>query len=383
LPSQPGLFFKVFHPKNLLIAMRKKLFKWHSYCGLFSLVPLIIVSITGSILVFKAEIDQWLMPEKAALSYQQVPNRVPLDAIINQVEYRFPNYVLGSWEMFNDGKEADRIYLIKKGTNHWYKVYLDPFANQILSDPVSIHSDFTDWLLLLHYTFLLNDLGGKESQIGTLIGVFIALFLTFLGISGLIIHRKFWKNLFTLRWYKNTRIWMGDVHRLVGAWCSPVMLTLGITGLYFNVAEYYHEVFEHANETPALVSEKQYSSAISFQKLMMDSKTQLNNFTPTYILFPYEPDLHITYYGFQPDGNPFASQYASTVTYNKQTGELIAAYSGPEAATLMQVLDSFRTLHFGNFGGIISKLIWSILGFSPAVLGITGLFIWFTRRHKR
>ena len=43
--------------------MRKTLFKIHSWIALIAIIPLIVISITGSVLVFKSEIDGLLMPE--------------------------------------------------------------------------------------------------------------------------------------------------------------------------------------------------------------------------------------------------------------------------------------------------------------------------------
>ena len=44
--------------------MRKTLFKIHSWLALAAMLPLLLISITGAILVFKSEIDGWLMPQK-------------------------------------------------------------------------------------------------------------------------------------------------------------------------------------------------------------------------------------------------------------------------------------------------------------------------------
>lgn len=355
----------------------------HSYAALIALIPLLIVSVTGSILVFKTEIDQWLMPEAAALPYDGNRERRNFNVLKDIVEKAQPNFILGSWEIFNDGREADRVYLIKKGTDEWYKVYFDPYAGNLLSEPVTLQSDLTDWLLHLHYTFLLNDIGGEHSQFGTLIGLVAGIFLTFLGISGLVIHRKFWKQFFALRWGKNLRIFSGDFHRLVGLWSSPVILILGVTGIYFNAIAYYHETFEHPAEEHYKVRAPLYSPDIDFQAMLDDSAKQLEGFTQTYLLFPYEPEVNITVFGYQPGSNPFASDYSSTVTYDRQTGELLVAIDGREAAAVTQVFDSFRELHFGSFAGLASKLVWCVLGLSPLLLGVTGLYIWIFRHNKK
>jgi uncharacterized iron-regulated membrane protein len=367
--------------------MRRRLFKLHSYLALLAFIPLLIVSVTGSILVFKTDIDQWLMPNAAALVYRTNPDvtfeRQNHNALQKNIEQHFPDYIIGAWEIFNDGQEADRVYLVKKGSDDWYKIYFDPHANQVLSSPVTLTSNLTDWLLDLHYTFLLNGVGGEHAVWGTVLGLVAAIILTFLGVSGLIIHRKFWLKMLSLRRNKSVRVLFGDLHRLIGAWSSPVILILGVTGLYFNALSYYHEVFEHPSEEHYTPTARLYGQRVDFQHLLDDSLTQLDAFTPTYLLYPYEPEVDITVYGYQPGLNPFASDYSSTVTYDRTSGDLMIAVDGREANAVIKVTDSFRELHFGSFGGLTSKIIWCALGLAPLFLALTGVYIWLHRRRKK
>lgn len=367
--------------------MRKTFFKIHSYLALVALIPLLIVSITGSILVFKVEIDQWLMPKVAALPYAQsekeVPERLNHNILQQHIEGEFPDYILGAWELFNDGHEADRVYLVKKGTDDWFKIYFDPFANKVLSEPVNFSHYITDFLLQLHYTFMLNGIGGEHAQWGTVLGLIAAVILTLLGITGLVIHRKFWLKLFDLRIRASLRVFSGDFHRLVGAWSSPIIFILGITGIYFNAVAIYHELFEHPSEEHYEPTEKLYDSSIDFQQLLNDSRVQLDTFTPTYLLYPYEPEVNITVFGHQQRANPFASNYSSTVTYDRTNGELLNAFDGRDASAVVKTTDSFRELHFGSFGGLGSKIVWCVVGLSPVLLGGTGLYIWVFRNRKK
>lgn len=366
--------------------MRKTLLKYHSYLALVALLPIIIISITGSILVFKTEIDQWLMPQVAKLSYSPEQNstleRIGHNSLQAHVENSFPGFIIGSWEIFNDGIEADRVFLVKKGSHDWYKVHLDPFSGKILDQPAAMESQLTDWLVSLHYTFLLNGIGHEDSQWGTFIGLVVALIFTFLGISGLIIHRKFWQQLFLLRRGRSIRVFSGDLHRLAGTWSSPVLLILGITGIYFNTIAYYHEVFEHGDEPHFEPQEKLYGDSIDFQQILLDSQQQLDQFTPTYLLYPFEPEVDITVFGFQPSNNPFASNYSSTVTYKAESGDLVLAFDGRKASVTTQVFDSFRELHFGSFAGLGSKIAWSFFGLAPFLLALSGFIVWLKRRRK-
>lgn len=354
--------------------MRKNLFKWHSTSALIALIPLMIIAITGSILVFKVEIDTWLMPAHMTVEAEPESTRVNLNTLIASVEHHNPNFLMGSWELFDDKSRADTAYLIEKQSGDWYKLYLNQYSGELLSAPVSVTHDITDWLLSLHYTFLLD-------FTGTVLGSVFAIILLFLGISGIILYRHFWKKLFTLRWNAARRIFFSDVHKFIGIVSSPILLILAITGGYYNIAAVVHEVTEHIEEHPIL-TKPLYAKNLDFQQLLDNSKQDISDFRATYFLFPFEPDLQITFFGEVPTYNPLISEYASTITYDRVTGENLVNYDIRSANTITVIVDTFRKLHFGYFAGLPSKVIWSILGLSPLWLSLTGLyFYWF--RNKR
>ncbi|GAA6203895.1 PepSY-associated TM helix domain-containing protein [Thalassotalea sp. SU-HH00458] len=355
--------------------MRKKLFKWHSVSALIALIPLMVIAVTGSILVFKVEIDTWLMPEHMTVNADETTPRLNLNTLINKVETANPQFLMGSWELFDDKSRADTAYIIEKATGHWYKLYLNQYTGELLSKPVTVVHDITDWLLSLHYTFLLD-------FTGTVLGSIFAIILLFLGISGIILYRQFWKKLFTLRFKAARRIFYSDVHKFIGIISSPVLIILAITGGYFNIAAVVHEVSEHIEPHP-LLTKPLYSQNIDFQRLVDKSQKDIKGFNPTYFIFPFEPELHITFFGEVPTANPLISEYASTVTYDRVSGELMAALDIRTQSTITVVIDTFRKLHFGYFAGIPSKIIWCVLGLTPLWLALTGLYFYWFRKRKR
>ena len=361
--------------------MRKTLFKIHSWVALIALIPLLVISITGSVLVFKSEIDGLLMPDSHFVVQQQA-NRLPIDTLITKTQKTYPEYVVGSWEIFNDDT-ADRVYLIKRGTEDWYKFHLDQYTGNILSEPVGTSHYFTDWFLDLHYTFLLNDLKSLPGQTGTVLGFFFAVFFLVLGITGLIIYRKFWQRLFSVRWRATLQIVLSDIHKMTGVIGSPIIIILAITGGYFNGAVWYHEVIEHAEEEHFVLTKNLYNEEVSFQHVLDDSQKQIPTFNGTFLVMPLEPNENITLFGEVDTSNPLASEYANTVTYNKLTGEHMANWEIREGGVGWPVIDSFRKLHFGYFAGLISKIIWCVIGLSPVWLGGTGFYLWFTRRKRK
>ncbi len=361
--------------------MRKTLFKIHSWVALIAIIPLIVISITGSVLVFKSEIDGLLMPNSHFV-VKALPERLPIDKLIAKTERTYPNYIVASWEIFNDDT-ADRVYLIKRGTEQWAKLHLNQYTGDILSEPVGTSHYFTDWFLELHYTFLLNDFKNLPGQTGTVLGFFFAVFLLVLGISGLIIYRKFWRRLFSVRWRATLQIVLSDIHKMTGVLGSPIIIILAITGGYFNWAVWYHEVIEHAQEEHYVLTNPLYSHDISLQQILDDSKKQISTFNGTFLVLPLEPDENITLFGEVSTTNPLASEYANTITYNKLTGEHMANWDIREVGIGWQVIDSFRKLHFGYFAGLVSKVLWAVIGLSPVWLAGTGFYLWLTRRARK
>ncbi|MBQ4834060.1 PepSY domain-containing protein [Pseudoalteromonas sp. MMG010] len=361
--------------------MRKTLFKIHSWVALCAMLPLLVISITGSVLVFKSEIDGLLLPDSHYVIDEHA-QRKSMDDLINTVESRYPEHVIGSWEIFNDDT-ADRVYLIKRGTEHWFKFHLNQYTGEVLSEPVGTSHYFTDWFLELHYTFLLNDLKSLPGQTGTVLGFFFALFFLTLGITGLIIYRKFWRRLFSVRWRATLQIVLSDIHKMTGVLGSPIIIILAITGGYFNWAVWYHEVIEHLEEEHYTLTEKLQSETVSFQNILDESSKHIASFNGTYLLMPLSPDENITLFGEVTTSNPFASEYANTVVYDKNTGKHLSNWDIREVGAGWQIIDSFRKLHFGYFAGLASKIIWCIVGLSPVWLGGTGFYLWFTRRQRK
>ncbi|WP_330997842.1 PepSY-associated TM helix domain-containing protein [Psychrosphaera haliotis] len=80
--------------------------------------------------------------------------------------------------------------------------------------------------------------------------------------------------------------------------------------------------------------------------------------------------------------NPLHSEYASTLTYDPQNGKLLHVGDVRSSPTLHVIVDSFRKLHFGYFGGLTSKIIWCVIGLSPLILGFTGLYLYLVRSRR-
>ncbi|WP_434927332.1 PepSY-associated TM helix domain-containing protein [Shewanella sp. HL-SH2] len=356
--------------------MRKTLFKWHSYGALIAMLPILIMSITGSILVFKVEIDSLLRPAHMLVDALPTTPRVNLDTLMQTTLGANPDYELGGWELFDDKSRSDAAYLIKRGTEDWNKVYINQYTAQLLSQPQPMDHYITDWLLELHYSFLLHVKGASIAFIAALI-------MLFLGISGMIIYRRFWTKLFTLRLGAVKRILYSDIHKMIGIISSPVMIILAFTGAYWNISGIIHEVTEHGDGEHVYITKPLHGLDISFEQLRQQSSTEIDSFQAGYLAMPHEPERNIDFYGQVDTTNPLNSEYSSVVSFDKTSGKLLSKQDIRQAGFLMVFIDSFRKLHFGYFGGLITRIIWCFLGLMLVFLAFTGFYLYWQRRQSK
>ncbi|MBU2884962.1 PepSY domain-containing protein [Gilvimarinus agarilyticus] len=355
--------------------MNKSLFKIHSWAALFAFIPLLVICITGSLLVFKHEIDSLLMHDKVRVEPQA--QRAPLDALLNTINHQQPDYEVVGWVLFQDDARADVVYVMEKGTSEWSYLLLNPYTNTLLSTPVPHDHYFTDWLLELHYTFLLHD-------VGLLITSVFSIALLLLGLTGFILYRKFWKNFFTLRWNARMVVYFSDLHKMIGIVSAPILVILAFTGGWWNIAAYLHEMEEHSDGFEHhRMQERLYSDQLSLDALVAEAEQSVDGFTATYLSLPWEPQANITVWGEVPTGNILSSQYNSTTSFDAQTGEKLSTYDIREAGLGARIIDTYTSLHYGDFAGLFSRIIWAVLGTSPVILSITGITLWVKRRKQR
>ncbi len=353
----------------------KLLFRIHSWSALAACLPLLLICLTGSVLVFKHEVDSLLMRDKVRV--EPLSQRQNLDTLRNLVNDTYPSHEVVGWALFQDPARADLVYVMAHGSSDWSYLLLDQYRAEVLAPVVSTTHYFTDWLLELHYTLLLHDAG-------LLLSGLVAVILCLLGVTGLWLHRSFWKNLFTLRTKARRVLYYSDLHKLIGAYASPVLLVLGFTGAYWNLTHFAHEVEEHASgEEHYKMQTRLYNDELSLQALHDRSERALPDFDATYISLPWEPSQGIRFFGDVNSSNPLLSQYASSVHFDAYTGEQKSVYDIRGQGLQAKTFDSFRRLHFGDFAGLPSRIVWCLFGLAPTVLAFTGISLWLTRRPQR
>jgi uncharacterized iron-regulated membrane protein len=48
-----------------------------------------------------------------------------------------------------------------------------------------------------------------------------------------------------------------------------------------------------------------------------------------------------------------------------------------------KVMDAFTPMHYGTFGGILTRILYVFVGLSPLILFVTGSVMWWYRPRKK
>lgn len=354
--------------------MKKRLWQIHSWLGLICGLGLILIGLTGSVLVFHKEINATLYGEINAADYNPASPRLALGEQLSQVRSQFPEFWVSGWLLNRDPESRDIAYMKPRGTDDWHKLRVDQYTGEIPGQPLSYRDTLHGWFVDLHYTLFAD-------HIGMVITAVLALGLIALSVTGIWIYRSFWKNLFRLRWGNSLRIFCSDLHKAIGISSVPLNLILGFTGAYWNITHLLHELEEHAHEEEHAIM-MPLEDTLPIEQLMATATDRWSVFRINYIYFPTDQDPNIYFYGSNHFDSPFLSPYGSWMGVNSQTGEIAVENDLRETGLWALIVDAFEPFHFGDFGGLFTKIIWCLAGLAPGVLAISGSLIFFARRAK-
>lgn len=354
--------------------MKRRIYQLHSWLGLIAGLGLLVVGLTGSLLVFKEEIDRVLVPRLVVLPDASRP-RLDHDQFLATLQDRLPGHQIAGWGKALKPGMSDAVYAIKIGYQEGKMLYVDSTTGLPRSADIERNETLGDWLLKLHFSFFAGHAG--ELVVG-LFGVVFCL----LGITGVIIYRNFWKSLFQLRWKKSARLFFSDLHKMVGISSTAFNLLLGFTGAWWNLSHLIGHLTEEVPEPVVKTVDRQWADAVSIDKLVAAAREKLPGYQANWISFPRDKGGDVMMFGALEAQGALRSPYGSIVVFSGATGELKSATRASETGVGGQILDAFRPLHFGNFGGLPVKILWSLGGLAPAILALSGTFLWWKRKFR-
>ena len=234
-----------------------------------------------------------------------------------------------------------------------------------------------DFVLTLH-TDLFLGLPGM-----LFLGAMGFLFLVAL-VSGTVLYAPFMRRLpfGTLREKRSARVRTLDRHNFVGVVALGWMLVVGATGVINALADPLTENWQ-SGELAAMTARYAGEAPLapagygSLDTAMAAAQAALPGRSPQFIGFPggaWSTGHHYAVF-FQGD-RPLTSHLLTRALIDARTGEVTDARDMP---ALNQALMLSKPLHFGDYGGLVLKLIWAAMTVLTIWVLWTGLLLWLKR----
>ncbi|MGA7156150.1 MAG: PepSY-associated TM helix domain-containing protein [Acidobacteriaceae bacterium] len=374
------------------VYLRRALFQIHLWTGILITAYAIVIGLTGSALVFAPELTQHFHP--ALYNLHPTPRTSTIDAAVRHIEAIRPGWTAFGLEDLNQPTEATTLLLRRTHgapTPNYRVVAFNPYTGQILSDAPR-YAGLLGFLTNLHVYLLTGEPGLIISgwmAIGLLILALTGIILWWPGVprwaSALLLHRRTsWRRI------------NFDLHTVLGFWSSIGLLLIILTGIelcfptpFGNLLQLatghgYHQPAEPPAAKPALTSPQAPTLTID-EALTAARRILPPDAPPGYLALPTKPTSPYFVIGYYQQAAPYSQLVRMLL--DPHTGAPLSTTNTRDQDLAARAQQYSVALHFGLFGGpglvgLFIKILWVLLGILPALLGVTGLLMYWNRKLR-
>ncbi|MEM9721895.1 MAG: PepSY-associated TM helix domain-containing protein [Bacteroidota bacterium] len=354
---------------------RKLFFRIHSWIGIKLSILFFIVCFSGTLATLSSEMDWLFIPEIRAKVQDSYASR---NEIVKKIKEKYPKGKIEYWSSFEVPYLCNQVYVNVEGQRFY--VFVNPYTGEVQgASSLTFRRFFRD----LHY-FLFIPL-----QIGHFT-VLIFAFLLFISLTtALLFYKKWHKKLFDLKFGKGWVVFFRSAHRLVGLWSIPFTILFSITGIWYflertNTANVSKIANTRAPKLELPLSDSAFFERITYEidydRAALVAETEIPYLRVKDISPPAKMDQPIYLTGLSKE--PLVRHRANRVYLHPTTYEVLKVQKAKETATVTWLNDIADPLHFGYWGGLITKIIWFFGGLSISGLVLTGIWISLKRKVK-
>lgn len=347
----------------------------HRWTGLVATPFFLILCLTGSILIFKDEVDVLLgdvPPARAAAA----PS-LSLEALVETARARQP----GLEPMFVaiPAKAPDRAFIgLRPPGAVEFEDSRPALLERATGAPMAFtnpRSTVTGFLLELHAKWF-------AGTPGELFGGFIATLVLICLVTGVVIHAPYVRRLLfgTVRRGRGTRIVQLDLHNLIGVVILGWAVLVTVTGICLAGG---HLLLHHWQDTElremAGHAEAPAASPVSVDVAAAAARQALPETVLDFAIWPgteLSSPRHFTFLMFRT--RPYNKALFDVVLVDAGTGEVAAARPLPP---YLQIVLLSGPLHFGNYGGLPLKIFWLASAWATLFITGNGAWLWWRRRR--
>jgi uncharacterized iron-regulated membrane protein len=225
--------------------LRRAAFQIHLWIGLAIGLYVLVLSVTGSVLVYRNELDRYLATPHAV--FDETARAMTADELREVAARAYPGWnVTDVTEGRTTRRTAGRggrggnrppdptaSVTVERGDEKKDRLF-DPYSGADLGDSTSKGQLFVLWLVRLHDELLMDRPDGPWWN------GFLSLVFTVLVITGAVVWWPGvarWRRSLGIKWRSGWRRLNWDLHSALGFWLFAFMLMWGISGWYLGMPE--------------------------------------------------------------------------------------------------------------------------------------------------
>ena len=358
--------------------LRLWIFQTHQWAGVGVGLYLALMGLTGSLSVFLPELRGTLV---ASIHPTPGANRIPLQALQDRLEAANPGIRLRA--VFPAGSPSQPgIFQGQTNDKSVREFVLDPYTGKALAVR-KMGGTFYDWVRDLHANLLSGKTGKAINGFGG-----IVLFLT--SMTGLVIWWPGKRNLNARSFQVATRKGLPrlsyDLHRLAGFLLLVPISAAALTGIALAFPQLAGSVISTAlgplSETPAPgpvvakgVSPK--SAKTSLDDVIRIAQQAVPGATPVRILPPGRKTAGFVVSMHLP--TDWRDEGDNRVIVDASSPRLLAVQIGRNQTLSSRTVEAMGAVHFGQYGGVTTRILACLFGASLPFLYLTGMVMWWKR----
>jgi uncharacterized iron-regulated membrane protein len=229
--------------------LRRAMFQIHLWSGLILGLYIVMLSVTGSLLVYRIELHRWAstprpeyVPGKATLSRAQ---------LTEAAQKAYPGFeITRVGERISRRESAIEVWA-ERGSEKKERLF-DPYTGKDLGPAITEAELGVIWLSRLHDELLFDRTGKYVNGAGSIV-------VTLLVLTGAVI---WWPGI--NRWRRSLGVnlrtsWKRvnwDLHSAMGFWLFLFMLVWGISGIYLGIPEPFANFVDSISDPEAIYGER-------------------------------------------------------------------------------------------------------------------------------
>ncbi|MFS1703383.1 PepSY-associated TM helix domain-containing protein [Alteromonas sp. AMM-1] len=378
----------------------KALLNLHSWSGIALGILLYAVIFTGTVAVVSDEVGEWSNSNQ----HQQLLATQNVDEVLSKLAAQTNSDYLEEISAYEDHRQNLVFFFHTHKQNpdgdmDEYGVQYKVNANgNIAQQQEGFGSDIyaqDDSYALSRFLVSIHTELHLPAPWGLILTGILGLAMLIAAVSGFMMHRHLFTDLFTIRKQRDGKSLKRDSHTVAGTWSIPFAILLAFTGSFFSFATAFGlpamAVVAFGGDQEAmmhtLVGEQQHKSeapqpSASVDTMLSDAVSR-QSAVPTFIAISHWGTESASMMAFfmPSDGEVGFAQ----LVYNATNGDFVE--SKPQVGTVPSagsvIMSLIYPVHFGTFAGFMSKIIWISLGVASCYVIVTGLQLYAFRNEKQ